>query len=421
MTNKYTAPNNNYFTNLFMPYKSGSKQLVYYQENGVDIGTIYQKYYRGITSNISNFKSFQNGVYVDLSSLFQNINIPLVFGSYVSYSKFNDPLRLFSSNTLTFNITIENVIRYEITINKRDVDDNEIRTDLINISTNSTDTLSSFTIPVTASTTKQSYQPEITLYNDVGNTYTFSCDQIFTEENCKFIRVTGCSGGGGGGSGGQNSYGGERDGGQGGGGGAATYTVMDVYLPFDFPLDTIRQVNGLGGAGGVFSGGSTDNGNDGQDGGSTFIYIGTNRGMYLEGGKGGRGGARNHREPDTGQGLGGAKSIPPTIVNMRHEHTFTSSLYKSYDGYIGKGNQEWDKLMVYDPISNTNVLVGPGYPAGTGGQTYFINPDGVDRLPAENYGSGGKGGLGTSRSTPGVGTKGTDGFFKVELISTYFI
>ena len=34
--------------NLFMPYQSGSQQLVYYQENGVDIGTIYQKYYRGI-------------------------------------------------------------------------------------------------------------------------------------------------------------------------------------------------------------------------------------------------------------------------------------------------------------------------------------------------------------------------------------
>ena len=37
-----------------------------------------------------------------------------------------------------------------------------------------TNTTSSYTIPVTASLTKESYQPQITLYNDVGNTYSFT-------------------------------------------------------------------------------------------------------------------------------------------------------------------------------------------------------------------------------------------------------
>ena len=57
--------------NLFMPYQSGSQQLVYYQENGVDIGTIYQKYYRGITSNIINY-AINDSLYYFIQSIVIN-------------------------------------------------------------------------------------------------------------------------------------------------------------------------------------------------------------------------------------------------------------------------------------------------------------------------------------------------------------
>ena len=439
MTSKYTAPNNISFANLYMPYKSGSKQLVNYQENGVDIGTIYQGYYRGSTSSVSNFKSLKNGISVDISLLFQNINVPLVFGTYVSNSKFSNEYRILTSSVFTFNITLENVIKYEVNLNKRDSNDNIITTNLLSILTMNTNTTSSFTIPVTASLTKESYQPQITLYNDVGNTYSFICDKVTTVENCRHIRITACGGGGGGGSGGRNTFSNEPSGGQGGGGGASSFSEFDIYLPMSFNMDSITIVGGIGGEGSKYANnGSTDGGVTGLDGNDAYIKIGPNNGFFALGGKGGRGGAQNHREPDTGFGTGGKSSLRTVTTQIDYEHAVIpiSSYTSDEKGFYGIGNQEWDKLYVI--INGVKTFIYTGYPAGNGGAnyfnanglnrllvgaTYFINPDGPNPLPAELNGSGGSGGFGSSDigTFPKPGKKGNDGFMKIEYKNTYFV
>ena len=78
-----------------MPHKSGTKKIVNYQENGTDIGNLYQPYYRGTIASNTSFKSSQNNILVDLSTLFQNKDITLLNSYELNYNKVYNTLRMF--------------------------------------------------------------------------------------------------------------------------------------------------------------------------------------------------------------------------------------------------------------------------------------------------------------------------------------
>ena len=417
MTSNYSISNYKSFSSLFMPYKSGTKKIVNYQESGTDIGNLYQPYYRGTIASNTGFKSTQNNILVDLSTLFQNIDITLLNGYELNYNKVYSTLR---SSIFTFTIQLDYVIKYQVLLNFKDTNNNIISSSNFITTTSSSQTTSTFNTTIAAKTFLQNFQPQITLYNDVGDLLTFLCSNIITQNVCKHIRITACGGGGGGGSGGRNTYSHEVNGGNGGGGGAACYTSYDIFLPIDYPLYSIYFSEGTGGIPGTYadegdSGNATDNGRSGGDGNTGYVYGGDTLFFSVPGGKGGRGGDQNHGSSDEGLGTGGEKSSVGSNVNTTYEYVLSlSSNYISYNGYNGKFNQNLNK---YD-----GTIYYSGYPFGSGGATYLINSDLSISSNVEINGSGGNGGTGTGDlgKFPGPGILGKDGFMKIDYIANYY-
>ena len=386
------------FDSLFMKYTIGDKEIDtgYKFYDSVtntyrDISSRYQVYRIGNKVPSINFKTIRNNTIVDISTLYQNSNQPLIQGSFNSYIKEDDPTTI-TKCKITFTINVLNVSRYDVKyLRINDFYGN--KTQITESFVCDVDaTTSSFKINVDGTKFPDVYNPTVTVYNILNETITFSCVNVSLVKKYVSRTVFAIGGGGGGGGGGRNIQGGQPDGGNGGGGGGGAIEYLEVFSPINDVIIVTTSI-GSGGSGGSKQYEDFEYGNPGERGGTSSVYFNGKLILSALGGGFGNGGLQNHGDnPPSYQGKGGIGGFSLNISGA--------------NGNDGHTNDD-------------NIPDIPGYLYDIGGNNLPLVPDNYGK--ATTIGNGGKGGRGGGKYKEGdVGDPGSDGYVIVGSSGSYY-
>ena len=388
------------FDSLFMKYTIGDKEIDtgYKFYDSVtntyrDISSRYQVYRIGNKVPSINFKTIRNNTIVDISTLYQNSNQPLIQGSFNSYIKEDDPTTI-TKCKIIFIINVLNVSRYDVKylrITNSDGDKTQITESFV---CDANTTMDSFDVNVDGTRFPDVYNPTVTVYNILNESITFSCVDVSLVKKYSIRNVFAIGGGGGGGGGGRNVNGDDPDGGDGGGGGGGAIEFLDVFIPYGDPIVFTMSI-GTGGVGASEQSIGFGYGNDGEVGGTTIVYLNGNIILSALGGGFGIGGGNNfNRSVQYDRGIGGKGGISSKIS--------------------GANGNDGNKR-------NPNFPNIPGYLYDMGGDNLPLLPSLYNSLSAVHSGNGGNGGGGGEKySNGGAGGYGSSGYVDIGGSGSYY-
>ena len=386
------------FDSLFMKYTIGDKEIdtgyKFYDSvtnTYQDISSRYQVYRIGNKVPSINFKTIRNNTIVDISTLYQNSNQPLIHGSFNSYIKEDDPTTI-TKCKITFTINVLNVSGYDIQyfrITNSHGDKTQITESFV---CDVDATTSSFEINVDGTKFPDVYNPTVTVYNILNESITFSCVDVSLVQKYMACYIFAIGGGGGGGGGGRNVDGNDPNGGNGGGGGGGAIESLDVFIPYGVPIVFSTSI-GNGGLGAAEQSIGFGYGNDGKVGGTTIVYLNGNIILSALGGGFGIGGGNNvGGSIQYDRGIGGKGGISSKISGANgNDGNKNNRNFPNIPGYLYDMGGNNLPLLPYPYKGINATYIGNGGNGGGGGEKYY---------------NGGKGGFG-SDGYVGIGGSGS--------------